>query len=120
MKNYSLLLKSTGVVLALSLAACAHERMVTPEQVAATQAPLRAAEEAGADQIPEAALYMKLARDQVKEADKLAEEEDEREGLLRARAAADAELALALAQQKKISDEATAALEQAEAEAKTN
>jgi hypothetical protein len=120
MKSNIVRLSLTAGFVSFALFACAHERNVTPEQIAASQSPLRAAEEAGAAKIPAAALYLKLAKDEIKMADEMGEKGDEREAMMRARAAADAELALALAQDKTMADQATTALEQVKTDAKTN
>lgn len=74
--------------------------------MAATEGPVRAAEEAGAEKVPQAALYLKLAREQMDEARKLEKDGDDRAALVFARARADAELALALAQENSIADQA--------------
>jgi hypothetical protein len=97
-------------ILGLSLLACAHST-VSPEALSQSEQPARAAEEAGADKVPEAALYLKLAREQIEAAKTMAAKDDERAGLMLARARVDAELALALAQDKTMTDEAEAALE---------
>lgn len=120
MKSNSIRASLTAIFVSFAFYACAHDRNVTPEQIAASQAPMRAAEEAGAAKIPAAALYLKLAKDEIRMADALAEKGDDREAMMRMRAAADAELALALAQDKNTADEATAALEQVKAEEKAN
>src|SRR4051812_6716685 len=62
-----------------------------------TQAALRAANEIGANKIPEAQLHMKLAEEQIQRADKLMADGDNEEAKsVLERAKADAELAVAL------------------------
>jgi hypothetical protein len=60
------------------------------------QASLRAAEEVGAQNVPEAKLHLQLAREQTDVARRMAANGDERSELVLARADADAELAIAL------------------------
>jgi pyridoxal biosynthesis lyase PdxS len=63
-------------------------------------AAVRGAEEAGASDVPEAALHMKLAQEQIDRAKKLMEDDDNLEAEeLAVRANQDAELALALARE---------------------
>lgn len=79
------------------LLGCSHAPAPTNE-VASSLAAVRAAEEAGAAQLPEAELHMKLAREQLAEAEKLMSDDHNakaRDKALRARN--DAELALSLA-----------------------
>ncbi|HKU37939.1 MAG TPA: DUF4398 domain-containing protein [Polyangiales bacterium] len=68
------------------------------QQLANTQAALRAAQEVGAEGVPQAELHTTLAKEQLKRADKLIEDGDNAEAArVLARAKADAELALVLA-----------------------
>ena len=70
------------------------------EQIASALAAVRGAEEAGANDVPKAALHMKLAEEQIERAQALAaEEENERASSLALRASEDAELAIALARE---------------------
>jgi len=74
---------------------------------------VRAAEVGGAPDNPKAALHLKYARDQIAEAKKLIEEdENETAGALLDRADVDAELALSLARVENARVEATAALDE--------
>jgi hypothetical protein len=77
-------------------AACAGVPMPT-EKLVNAQASLRAAEEVGADKVPEAELHAQLAKEQITRAERLMEEGDnaEAERVLQ-RAKADAELAVAM------------------------
>jgi predicted negative regulator of RcsB-dependent stress response len=71
-----------------------------PEQMSATQASLRAAQELGAQNVPKADLQLRLAIEGVAQAQKLAEDGDEELAKMQLdRAKADAELAVALARQ---------------------
>jgi hypothetical protein len=71
-----------------------------PEQLAATQSSLRAAQELGATNVPQADLHLRLAKEEVAQAQKFAEDGDEDLGKMQLdRAKADAELSVALARQ---------------------
>jgi hypothetical protein len=101
----------TLALFALSLCftlACAKTPLSTEAAVAA----IRGAEEAGADQVPDAALYVRLAEEAVATATALHKQgaRDEATSLLR-RAEADAELAVALARAEVARAEAHAAEE---------
>lgn len=81
---------------ALALAACGGAAKPTSKLVDA-QAALRAADEVGADKVPQGDLHMKLAREQLERADHLMKDGDnERAAGVLERAKADAELAMAL------------------------
>jgi len=89
-------------LLGVGLAACGSAP-VPAEQVTQSKASIRAAEEVGAQSVPEAALHLKMARDQVATAEKLiADGENEDAALVLSRAEADAELALALAKESSL------------------
>lgn len=84
---------------ALLAVGCASHPAPT-DQVASSIAAVRGAEEAGARDVPEAALHMKLAEEQIERAKKLMKDEDNLEAEeLAVRANQDAELALALARE---------------------
>lgn len=94
-------MRTTTLLGALGLLAvgCASHPAPT-EQVASSLAAVRGAEEAGALQVPEAALHVKLAEEQIEQAQALmSEEENERAANLAVRAFNDAELAIALARE---------------------
>lgn len=98
--------------LALVAMGCASHPAPT-DQVASSLAAVRGAEEAGARDVPEAALHMKLAEEQIEQAKKLMEDDDnQRAEDLALRAYQDAELAVALAREaqakKRISEFAQA------------
>jgi hypothetical protein len=91
------------------------------ERLNTTQGAIRGATEVGAEQIPRAALHLKLAQEQVDKARQLMEDEDNEpaDQSLR-RAQADAELAIAIARETQAvqkADEAEAQLQKARAEA---
>lgn len=75
------------------------------QNVVDAQAAISAAEAVGAERVPKAQLHLKMARDQVREADRLVKlkQADEARWLLR-RAQVDAELALALAREHESRD----------------
>jgi pyridoxal biosynthesis lyase PdxS len=91
-------MKNTLIVAGgICLLGCSHAPAPT-EQVASSLAAVRAAEEAGAANIPEAELHMKLAREQIASAEKLMADEQNAKACDKAlRAKNDAELALSLA-----------------------
>ena len=84
--------------MAVVAAACASHPAPT-EQVATSLAAVRGAEEAGAPAVPEAALHMKLAEEQIEKAKELMGEDNARAEALAVRASQDAELAIALARE---------------------
>jgi hypothetical protein len=70
------------------------------QHMAMTQASVRAAQEAGAEKNPEAALHLKLAQEQLDQAKKLMDDGDnKRAEMVLGRAEVDAELAVAEAHQ---------------------
>jgi hypothetical protein len=80
---------------------CAGASLPT-DQVASAEASVRAAKELGAPSVPRAELHLRLAQDELKQAQKCAEDGDpERGKMLLERARVDAELAIALARQTK-------------------
>lgn len=90
----AMLLCSIGASLALG--ACASA--IPTERLQSSSAAIRAAEEVGAERVPQAALHLQLAKEQSDRAKKLIDTGDRDEAaLLLARAEADANLAVALA-----------------------
>lgn len=80
-------------------------------QTAEAQSEIRAAEVVGAEQHPQAALHLKLAKQQLDEAKELARDDEmERAQLTLQRARVDAELAIALSMEAEAEREARAAL----------
>jgi len=76
-----------------------------------SQASIRAAEEMGAQAVPEARLHLQLAKEQTETAKQMALNGDDRAELLLARAEVDAELALGLARESSLRAAAIAARE---------
>jgi len=91
--------KSITLGIATVSMACATAAL-PPEQLASTEASLRAAQELGAQSIPKAELHLRLAKEEVAQARKFAESGDEDLGKMQLeRAKADAELAVALSRE---------------------
>lgn len=89
-------LLAAAIAFAGAAVGCAHTSVIQ-ERLTAVEAPLRAAEEMGAQRVPRAALHMQYAKDQLAAAEKLDDAgRDRRAQLMLMRAQADAELALAL------------------------
>lgn len=96
--------------LLLGVAACASYPAPNA-QVASSQAAIRAAEESGAKTVPQAALHLKLAQEQLQSAKALMNnDENERAEYVLQRAQADAELAIALSHTQESREEAGKAL----------
>ena len=92
---------SSGLLAALLLAACGGAGVPTGK-MANAKATIRGAEEVGAEQNPQAALHLKMARDQVARAERLIkEDENEKAALTLNQAQVDAELSLAMAREAK-------------------
>ena len=90
-----------AVFIASTLAGCGGAPQPV-DQIAATQAAIRGAEEVGAAQDPQAALHLKLAQEQFDKAKAMAERDDNEPAIrLLARSQADADVARAFA--KKVS-----------------
>ena len=101
---------------ALGLLSAACSPSTPPTQpLAEAQARMRAAREIGAEQHPDARFHLKLASDQIVEAERLiAEGENTRAALLLERAGDDAAIALAAAKEKRAEAEAKDAIERAD------
>jgi hypothetical protein len=98
------------IVLA-ALCGCASAPIVL-DKLPQTEAPMRAAEELGAARVPQAALELKLAQDEVQQAKGFAKEgNQQRADMMMLRAQADAELAVALAREAPLQVEARNATE---------
>ena len=83
------------------------------DRVAATEAPIRAAEEMGATGVPQAALNLKLAHEEQDQAKQFLKNGDKkRADMMLLRAQSDAELALALAKEAPLAAEAKRATEE--------
>jgi len=88
---------------------------VPAERLASAEAATRGAAEVGSESVPQAALHLKMARDQIAQAKGFIELGDQdRAALVLARAEVDAELALSLARENTARAEARAVLAQVE------
>lgn len=84
-----------------------------PAKVTETQSAISAAEAVGAESHPQGALHLKLARDQMQQAQSLLRDDQEEEArLVLERARVDAELALVLTREVRMRAEAQQALDQ--------
>jgi hypothetical protein len=98
---------SLAISLGCALAACGGYAAPN-EHMASTQAAARAAMEVGAKESPEAALHLKLAQEEIGQAQKLmADGDNKRADYVLTRAKADAELAVALARESSAQAEAS-------------
>ncbi len=98
-------------IVLVALCGCASAPIVL-DRLPETQAPMRAAEELGAARVPQAALELKLAQDEVQQAKLFAKDGNkQRADMLMLRAQADAELAVALAREAPLQVEAKTATE---------
>jgi hypothetical protein len=95
MKRWS---ASSSLVLAILVSACGGGYPEPRDQLTESEAAVRAAEVAGAQNTPQAALHLKRAREQIDAGKGLIQEgENERAEWMLRRARADADLALSLA-----------------------
>jgi hypothetical protein len=86
-----------------SIAACGGSAL-PPARIVDTQSSISAAEAVGADQNPQAALHLKMARDQLKQAQALTEDgKGDEARLVLERAAADADMALIITREAQAS-----------------
>jgi hypothetical protein len=93
-------IKTGLAVVMISLGFGCGAATLPSDQLASTEASVRAANELGATNVPKAELHLRLANEQLAEARKRAENGDEEQAKrLLERAHADAELALALARE---------------------
>ena len=101
-----------GALAAALLLACGHAPR--PEaQMATSEGAIRGAQEAGAQNVPAATLYLKLAEEEREKALALVKDDkNHRAEYMLARSEADAELAVALARAASAQAEATTAAEQ--------
>jgi hypothetical protein len=107
--------KRATIVGAVMLAAACSESQVPAQQMAQSQSAIRAASEVGAENYPQAALHLKMAKDREARAEKMSRDGDnESAKALLEESQADAELALALARKQQAeasSDQAKRQLE---------
>jgi hypothetical protein len=103
---------SLSLALALFAVACGGGFPVPRDQLATSEAALRAADVAGAQKGPQSALHLQRAKEQIEAARALIADEDyERADWTLKRAQADAELALAVAKEDSQKKEAAEAKE---------
>jgi hypothetical protein len=101
MRHHTWIFTSTFALGCSALVACASAPPPTA-QVATSSAEISAAKELNAHEVPAAQLYLKLANDEMTEAQKkIAEGDNEKAQHLLVRAQADAELAVGLAREEK-------------------
>ena len=94
---------ASSAVLTLLLVACGGSSL-PPSKVADTQSSISAAAAVGAEQNPQAALHLKMARDQLKQGQALIDDDkDEEARLVLERADADAQLALMITREAQAS-----------------
>jgi hypothetical protein len=106
-----------GSMLALlSVAAIGCGGAAVPQaELTSSQSAIRAAEEVGANNLPQAELHLKFAKDQVEKAKALIADDDNEEAKrVLMRAQADAELAISLAKESSVRAEAHLAMQQVE------
>ena len=105
-----------GAGLLLGVAGCAGSQNVPTEALVDSEVSIRAAQEAGAAQVPDAARHLQFAQEQTREAHELLNDGKRDEAALYLqRAEADAELATALARVAPARAEAQRAKEQVQA-----
>ncbi len=118
MMRYSHISWSWGVgalVLAGMLTSCASAPPPT-DRLAATAAAIRAAQEVGARGVPQASLYLQLAKEESEQAsDLVASNQVDRASYVLLRAQSDAELALALARDNEMKLQAHQAMQRVQA-----
>ncbi len=89
---------------------------IPADRLASAEAGIRGASEVGAENVPDAALHLKMARDQVAQAKALNRDGDsDRASSMLLRAQADAELALAMTRETQARAEANAVLAEVQA-----
>lgn len=102
-----------GVALTVFAAIGCGKSAMPPPKMTETHSAIAAAEAVGANKHPRAALHLKLANDQLRQAETLIQDEQQEEArLVLERARADAELALVLTRSDQQRSEAQRALEQ--------
>lgn len=109
MRHISMAVLAGSVLFSVVIAGCGSSPAINRE---ASTSAIRAAEEAGASNVPSASLYLQLAKEELENARGLAAKGDKKQAesmLLRAQA--DAELAVALSRGDADKTEATKAIE---------
>jgi Domain of unknown function (DUF4398) len=100
------------IALGVLSASCATAHPVPTERLGASQAAVRAATEVGAENNPQASLYLRLAQEELEQGKQLvAAGDNEKAAVAFRRSSADAELALALARASTAQKEVKAATE---------
>jgi Domain of unknown function (DUF4398) len=109
MKHLNMVLLAGSALFTATIAGCASTPQVNRE---ASTSAIRAAEESGASNVPNASLYLQLAKEELENAKVLAtnKEKEQAESML-LRAQADGELAAALSRGDADKKEATQAIE---------
>ena len=112
-----------GALLAAMLVAACGGAAIPTQKLANAKASIRGAEEVGAEQNPQAALHLKMARDQVAKAERLIDDDDNDSAALTLnQAQADADLALAKtreAKERQLAEQAKARNEELRAQTQT-
>ena len=109
-------MKCLMVLLPCTLLACGASYPAPHERMATSASGVRAAEEVNADKNPQAALHLKLAKEQIDQAKQLMTDGDnKRAEFVLLRADSDAELAVALAREDATKAEAAKAQEEVRA-----
>jgi Domain of unknown function (DUF4398) len=94
----------TNTVMVAALVVACGGSSLPPVKAADTQASISAASAVGAEQNPQAALHLKMARDQLTQAQRLTEDgKDDEARLVLERATADAEVALIITREAQAS-----------------
>ncbi len=111
MTRLNLYRAAAGVALMGMMAGCSAA--IPTEKLQSSAAAIRAAEEVGANRVPQAQLHLQLAKEQSEQAKKMIDKDGDREqaGLILARAEADANLALALARSSQEQQQAQVAMD---------
>jgi hypothetical protein len=113
MKNKNITMLAGYVLFAIVVAGCGSSPVVVNKE--ASTSAIRAAEEVGASNVPNASLYLQLAKEELENAKLIAEKGDkEQSESMLLRAQADAELAVALSHGDADKKEAAQALERVE------
>jgi len=110
---------ATGYIVTAGLSfalGCAGTTPPSAQQLADVQSANRSATELGAHKNPRAELHLKLAEEQLQQAERaISDDDDERANGLLMRAKADAELAIALTREDNANTQASKAVEQSDA-----
>ena len=115
MKNLSMLSLMGPLLLSSALTTACGGAVAPTQRVTSSQSAIRGAEEVGAPNNPQAQLHLKLAKEQLAQAQKLMEDDENEEAeIVLMRAEADAELAIALAKESAMQAEAAKSREAVE------